>query len=200
MSQRSTLFASVLASDKTTNKGIRGLGNNGNGNGKGNKTCTTYKINGPLILKNSAVFRSARIDQITSETQCVNISTFAGGALGASFCSGDTFSIGATPFFDQDGNEMGYYTRSGMRVPLFDVQEGENPILVGNAFNAFVFKNGDQLHFQRCDPAGAPTLVTAIAGGTGEYVGSIGEVTITDFLKPSDNLFEVCIVKREWEY
>jgi len=40
-------------------------------------------------------------------------------------------------------------------------------------------------------------LVTAIAGGTGEYVGSIGEVTITDFLKPSDNLFEVCIVKRE---
>lgn len=146
----SSLFASVMASDdETTNKGIRGLGNNGNGNGKGNKTCTTYKINGPLILKNSAVFRNARIDQITSETQCVNISTFAGGALGASFCSGDTFSIGATPFFDQDGNEMGYYTRSGMRVPLFDVQEGENPILVGNAFNAFVFKNGDQVAFPR---------------------------------------------------
>lgn len=109
------------------------------------------------------MFRSARIDQITSETQCVNISTFAGGTLGASFCSGDTFSIGATPFFDQDGNEMGYYTHRGTHV-----QEGENPILVGNAFNAFVFKNGDQLHFQGCDQAGAPKLVTTIAGSTGE--------------------------------
>mmetsp|Transcript_29845 Transcript_29845/g.44123 ORF Transcript_29845/g.44123 Transcript_29845/m.44123 type:complete len:199 (+) Transcript_29845:69-665(+) len=157
--------------------------------------CTTYTIDGELILKNSAVFRSSRIDSISSSSQCTNIAAFAGGALGATFCSGDTFSIGATAFFDEHGNEMGYYTRSGMRVPLFDPAEGELT-LVGNAFNAFVFENGDQLHFQGVDKAGAPTLVTAVAGGTGEYIGAAGEVTITDFLKDKENTFEVCLLQK----
>ena len=186
----SGLFATALASDeKANNNSIRGLG--------GSSKCRRYTIDGRLLLKNAAVHRSARIDQITAETQCVNTATFADGIFGATFCNGDTFSIGATPFFDEWGVEAGYYTRSETRVPLFDPREMEKPILLGNAFNAFIFhEDGDQLHFQGVDQAGAHILTTSIAGGTGEYIGKSGEVHITDFLKPQEVLFEVCFGKQ----
>lgn len=148
------------------------------------------------MLKNSGVFRSSRIDQITSATQCINIANKFGGALGATFCSGDTFSIGVTPVYDMDEVEVGYYTRSGMRVPLFDPTKNEVINPVGLAFNAFVFTNGDQLHFQGVDPAGSPDpLRNAISAGTGEFIGAKGEVTITGFLNPFNNTneFEVCL-------
>mmetsp|Transcript_6062 Transcript_6062/g.13733 ORF Transcript_6062/g.13733 Transcript_6062/m.13733 type:complete len:208 (+) Transcript_6062:48-671(+) len=165
--------------------------NNLRGNNSGPK-CTTYKLPPGAALQTSAVFRSARIDQITSSTQCENIAGFVSGALGATFCSGDTFSIGAVPFLNEHDEEVGYYTRSGMRVPAF----GDNPILVGNSFNSFVFENGDQLHFQSTDLAGSPDpLVSSIAGGTGEFIGASGEVTITNFLSGTeDNTFEVCLM------
>lgn len=191
----SGFLATAIASEDNAN-GIRGLAGASNSNYKC-KDPKKYIIDGSLLLKNSAVHRSARIDQITAETQCVNTARFMDGMFGATFCNGDTFSIGATPFYDEYGVEMGYFTRSETRVPLFDPREGENHLIIGNAFNVFIFHEyGDQLHFQGTDQAGAPLLTTSIAGGTGEYIGKNGHVYITDFLKPTDVVFEVCFGKQ----